>query len=67
MNKKHILEEISRTAKENKGIPLGRMRFEKEAGIKQTDWYGKYWTKWGDAIREAGFKPNEMRPAYDEK
>jgi hypothetical protein len=67
MNKKDILSEISRTAKENNGIPLGRMRFEKETGIKYTDWYGKYWSKWSDAIREAGLKPNKMQSAYDEK
>ncbi len=25
-----------------------------------------YWTRWGDAVREAGFKPNELNKAYSE-
>ena len=65
MNKSHIIEEIIRTAKENHGIPLGTGSFEKATGVKKTDWYGKYWAKWGDAVKEAGFKPNAMKSAYD--
>jgi len=67
MNKNHIIQEIVRTAKENNGMPLGRQRFAKETGIKFTDWDGKYWTKWSDAIREAGLTPNKMQSAYDEE
>lgn len=66
MNKIHIINEIIKTTKENNGIPPGRKKFEHETGIKYTDWYGKYWTKWGDAVKEAGFKPNKMQSAYDE-
>lgn len=66
MNKEHILKEIDRTAKENNGIPLGKGRFTKETGIRESDWSGKYWTKWSDAIIEAGYTPNEMQSAYDE-
>ena len=65
MEKEHILSEIKRTAEENGGKPLGIGRFEKETGIKQWDWRGKYWTKWGDAIAEAGYSnPNKMQSAY---
>ena len=60
MNKTHILEEIKRTAKENDGVPLGRIKFESETGIKETDWFGKYWARWGEAVREAGFIPNQL-------
>jgi len=67
MDKKHIISEIIRTAKENSGIPLGSMKFEKETGIKKSDWEGKYWAKWSDAIKEAGFTPNKLQSAYDEK
>ena len=28
-------------------------QFEKETGIKETDWYGKYWARWGDTFEEA--------------
>jgi hypothetical protein len=50
----HILGEIKRTADLNGGIPLGRQRFYKEAGIRVADGEGKFWVSWGDAIREAG-------------
>ena len=65
MNKNHIINEIIRTAKENNGIPLGKSRFEKATGIRYTDWHGKYWPKWSDAVKEAGFTPNKMTVAYD--
>lgn len=44
---------------------MGRGRFEKETGIKPYDW-GKYWSRLGDAQREAGFDPNTLNAAYDE-
>jgi hypothetical protein len=66
MNKQHILTEIKRTAAANGGVPLGRERFLRETGIKTHDWIGKYWARWGDALREAGFAPNELQAAYDE-
>ncbi|MFA5554482.1 MAG: GIY-YIG nuclease family protein [Phycisphaerae bacterium] len=66
MNKKHIIDEIIRAAKENNGKPLGVQKFERITGIKRSDWFGVYWTKWGDAIKEAGFKPNEFQSAYDQ-
>ena len=64
MEKQHILNEIRRTAKANGGDPLGRERFLTDTGIKQLDWYGKYWIRWGDAVREAGFIPNRLAEAY---
>ena len=66
VTKAHILQEIKRTAEENGGKPLGRQRFERETGIKQSDWFGKYWTCWGDAYREAGLAPNELNTAYED-
>jgi len=65
MDKKHIINEIIRTAKENNGNPLGRGKFARMTGIKESDWSGKYWAKWSDAIREAGYEPNKMTSAYD--
>jgi len=67
MDKKHILEEIKRTAMENNGKPLGRQKFENETAIKFHDWYGKYWAKWSDAIKEAGFTPNEFQKAFPDE
>lgn len=59
VSRDHILMEIKRTTRENDGIPLGRQRFMSETGIRMTDWYGKYWARWGDALRDAGYEPNE--------
>lgn len=65
MNKEHILQEIQRTAKANGGKPLGRGRFFSETGIKESDWLGKYWARWSEAVREAGFAPNQLQGSYD--
>lgn len=65
MEKAHILKEITRTATANGGVPLGEPRFEGETGIKRMDWYGIHWAKWGDAVREAGFIPNELNIAFE--
>jgi hypothetical protein len=66
MDKEHIIREIRRTANAKDGVALGWRRFEEETGIRYHDWYGQYWTRWGDAVREAGFEPNSMSEAYDE-
>ncbi len=65
--KTHILQEIARTAKENGGAALGRRQFYAETGIKENDWLGKYWARWGDAIREAGFTPKTLQVGYGEE
>jgi hypothetical protein len=66
MNKDHILGEIRRTAQANGGAALGWRRFETETGIRRHDWYGRFWARWGDAVREAGIEPNRKREAYDD-
>jgi hypothetical protein len=66
MNKQHILDEIRRTASENGGVPLGRRRFEAETGIRESDWTGRFWARWNDAVREAGFAPNRLNAAIEE-
>ena len=67
VTKAHILDEIKRTAEANGGQPLGRQRFYAETGIKEADWSGKYWVRWSDALREAGYSPNQFQSAYDEQ
>ena len=66
MDKEYILQEIRRTAEANGGVPLVVARFFGETGIKESDWRGKIWARWGDAVREAGFEPNQKQAAYDE-
>ena len=67
MDRQHILEEIRRTAKANHGIPLGWRRFEAEAAIGHYEWFGQFWSKWSDAIREAGLEPNRISEAYTDE
>lgn len=66
MSKQHIIDEIVRTAEKNGGQPLGTKRFRLETGIKQSDWFGKYWARWSDAVKEAGYQPNTLQASYDE-
>lgn len=67
MDKATILREIKRTAEAHGGVPLGFQRFEAETGIRKADWFGIYWARWGDAVREAGFPPNRLQEAYDKE
>ena len=64
-SKQDILNAIQKTAKENGGKPLGENRFSEETGIKPYDWK-KFWARFGDAQKEAGFIPNTLNKAYTE-
>ncbi len=66
VTKNHILSEIRSLAEQNAGKPLGRGRFLDETGIREADWLGRYWARWGDAIREAGLEPNQMQARADD-
>jgi hypothetical protein len=65
MQRDEILAEMKRTAEENGGKPLGRVRFEKETGVGPNDWL-RYWSRFGDIQRDAGFEPNQLQVAYDD-
>jgi len=51
--------------RKNGNRPLGVQRFAAETGIRESDWHGKLWAKWGDAMREAGFEANTLVEAYE--
>jgi hypothetical protein len=75
VTKLYILQEIKRTTQANGGRPLQKIEFESETGIKRYHWYGVYWARWSDALREAGCaqqvlhaadrKPLSRLPRYD--
>jgi hypothetical protein len=65
VNREFIVAEIRRTAEENGGRPLGFSRFEKATGIARSEWFGKHWARWGDAVIEAGLAPNKLTKSYD--
>lgn len=67
MDKQCILDEIVRTAKQNGGQALGRQRFLEATGIRESDWLGRYWVKWSDAVKEAGVAPGVMQAAYSDE
>ena len=67
MDKADILDAIQRCAAENGGRPLGRERFEVATGIRESDWSGRFWLRWNDALVEAGFAPNTLNQPHDEE
>ncbi len=61
MNKPHILHEIKRIAAANSGRAPGRLVFERETGIKQSEWYPHLWLRWSEALAEVGYAPNLLQ------
>jgi hypothetical protein len=53
-----IMSEIKRLSAKH-GKTVGKMVFERETGITEGVWRGKYWARWNDIIKEAGFDPNQ--------
>lgn len=46
---------------------MGRRAFLAETGIRESDWIGRYWVKWSDAVQEAGYEPNVKQEALDDE
>lgn len=59
-----ILERIRGSAEG--GVPLGQDRFAQVTGITESVW-GRYWARFGDAQREAGFIPRTRTAAYPDE
>jgi hypothetical protein len=61
-----IIAEIRRLAGANGGKPPGAYLFERRTGLPRSSWYGKYWSRWSDAVREAGFTANAVSARMEE-
>ncbi|MGH1412246.1 MAG: GIY-YIG nuclease family protein [Pelagimonas sp.] len=59
--KEHIISEIKRLAEKNGGKAPGKAPFHQETGIAESDWYGKLWLRWNDAVADAGLVPNKKQ------
>lgn len=59
--RERILSEIRRLARENGGKAPGKSMFQQETGIADSDWYGKLWLRWNDAVADAGLTSNERQ------
>ena len=64
MDKATIIAAIKKVAAENGGVAPGVQRFQTVTGMRESDWKGKYWARWGDALLEAGLAPNSFQAAY---
>ena len=63
-SKQQILDAIRGLAAQSQGIPPGQDRFAKETQIKHSEWRGKFWARWSDALSEVGFAPNRLTAAF---
>lgn len=61
INKSNIQNEIKRLATDSGGKAPGSQAFERQTGIKFSDWYPHIWLRWGDALAEAGYAPNQFQ------
>ncbi len=61
MDRGQIVEEIRRLAPEHDGQAPGRQVFARSTGVRMSSWYPHIWLRWGDALAEAGYAPNELQ------
>ena len=64
VSRDEILSQIRRIATTDGTVP-GSQRFQKITGMNKSDWYGRYWARWGDALEEAGYSANLFQPVFD--
>ena len=67
MDKSKILETIKDIARANDGKAPGSQAFERQTGIRQSDWYPHLWLRWSEAIVEAGYFANQLKTATSDE
>ncbi len=60
ISKEEILAEIRKLVTTGNGIIPGERTFRLQTNIRESAWKGRYWARWTDAVREAGYDPNAM-------
>jgi hypothetical protein len=60
ISREEILSEIRKFVATHEGEIPGQRTFSVATRIKPSAWAGKYWARWSDAVREAGFDANAM-------
>lgn len=63
MNREEIIRGVKEAARMNGGKALGQTRFTQLTGIQSQTWL-KYWSRFGDMVKEAGLEPNKLNAAY---
>lgn len=63
MTRQAILDEIRRAAASSGGVAPGQRQFETLTGISASQWRGKFWLRWSEAVAEAGFAARRMNEA----
>lgn len=67
MDRSEILEAIKHLARENGGKPPGSAVVQSQTGMRKADWYPHLWLRWGDALIEAGYSPNQLQVAKSDE
>ena len=59
ISREEILAEIRKLVASSGGKIPGERSFSTATRIKPSAWEGRFWPRWSDAVREAGYEPNE--------
>ena len=61
-----VLAAIRKAAAENGGLPPPEFQFRRATGIPAYMWRGRYWTRWSDALSDAGIVSPRIAAKNDE-
>jgi hypothetical protein len=67
ISREEIVAEIRKFVSANNGEIPGERTFVNATRIKPSTWKGRFWVRWTDAAREAGYDPNSMTQRIPEE